>query len=107
MSRVLIKFRSDAGASVLMFGDVAARLLKLMGMSGVVPAAILGKDVAAALAQLQAELAIHGRELASAPAGGAADAAARIDLATRAFPLVKLLQAAAKEQADVIWEQAR
>ncbi|HVC13200.1 MAG TPA: DUF1840 family protein [Burkholderiales bacterium] len=104
---MLVKFRSDAGASVLMFGDVAARLLKLMGMSGVVPAAILGKDVAAALARLQAALAVHGREVAGAPAGGDADAVAGIDLATRAFPLVKLLEAAAKEQADVIWEQAR
>ncbi|HVB49885.1 MAG TPA: DUF1840 family protein [Burkholderiales bacterium] len=104
---MLVKFRSDAGASVLMFGDVAARLLKLMGMSGVVPAAILGKDVAAALARLQAALAVHGREVAGAPGGGDADAAAGIDLATRAFPLVKLLEAAAKEQADVIWEQAR
>ena len=33
-----------------MFGDMAHTLLKMMGTSGTVPGAILGKDVAGALA---------------------------------------------------------
>ena len=102
---MLVKFHSDAGASVLMFGDMAVRLLKLMGMSGAVPGAVLGKDVAGALARLEAALAVHGREVPAAPGG--AEEATRIDLATRAFSLVELLEAAAKDEADVIWEQAR
>jgi hypothetical protein len=97
---MLVKFQSDAGASVLMFGDMAQTLLKMMGTSGTVPGAILGKDVAGAGARQ-----IHGREVPAAP-GERADEAARIDLATRAFSLVELLTAAAKEQADVLWEQA-
>lgn len=102
---MLVKFYSDAGASVLMFGDMAHSLLKMMGMSGAVPGAILGKDVAGALARLNDALAQHGHEVPAAP-GERADEAARIDLATRAFSLVELLKAAAKEQADVLWEQS-
>ena len=102
---MLVKFRSDAGPSVLMFGELATKLLKLMGTSAVVPGAILGKDVAPALAQLKGVLAIHGREVPTAAGSGGEDAA-RIDLATRAFPLVELLEAAAREREDLVWEQA-
>lgn len=102
---MLIKFRSNAGASVLMFGDPAVRLLKLMGMSGAVPGALLGRNVAAALAHLKAELAVHGREVPAAAGGD--EQAERIDLATRAFPLVELLEAATREEEDVVWEQSR
>ena len=38
---VLIKFKTDAYADIIMFGDVAQQLLKMMGHSGTVPSAIL------------------------------------------------------------------
>ena len=50
---MLVTFRSKASADVVMFGDVAVRLIKLMGHSGVVPSAILAEDVGAALCQLK------------------------------------------------------
>lgn len=102
---MLVKFHSDAGPSVLMFGDLAGRLLKMMGTSGMVPGALVGQDVGQALARLKDALAIHGHEIANAGCGGGTEAA-RIDLATRAFPLVELLEVSAREQADFIWEQA-
>ena len=50
---MLIRFRSDAYADIIMFGDVAQRLLKMMGHSGTVPSAILADDVPAALDRLK------------------------------------------------------
>ena len=41
---MLVTFDSKSGA-ITMFGDVAKSLLKLMGQSGDVPGAILGKDI--------------------------------------------------------------
>ena len=46
---MLITFKSDAYADIIMFGDIAERLLKMMGHSGTVPSAILADDVPAAL----------------------------------------------------------
>ena len=50
---MLVTFRSKASADVVMFGDVAVRLIKLMGHSGVVPSAIFAEDVGAALCHLK------------------------------------------------------
>ena len=38
---MLITFSTKASADITMFGDVATRLLKLMGQSGVTPGALL------------------------------------------------------------------
>ena len=46
---MLVTFKSDAYADIMMFGDAAHRLLKMMGHSGTVPSAILADDVPAAL----------------------------------------------------------
>ena len=46
---MLVTFSCSAYADITMFGDVAVRLLKLMGHSGTVPGAILAEDVQAAL----------------------------------------------------------
>ena len=46
---MLVTFKSDAYADIMMFGDAAHRLLKMMGHSGTLPSAILAEDVPAAL----------------------------------------------------------
>jgi len=40
---MIVTFRSKAHADIMMFGDVAVRLLKLMGHSGTVPGRALGR----------------------------------------------------------------
>ena len=57
---MLVTFSSDAYPEFTMFGDVAIRLIKMMGHSGTVPSAILAEDIPAALARLQA--ALQGRD---------------------------------------------
>lgn len=103
---MLVHFKTDAYAGITMFGDIAVRLLKLTGHSGTVPGAIKAEDVPAALARLKEGLGAHGAE--PQPAPSLTDEEERqeppVNLATRAFPLVELLEAAADAHCDVLWD---
>jgi len=100
---VLITFRSKAHADITMFGEVALRLLKMMGHSGTVPGALLPEDIPAAVARLKAALA------QLAPSDGAArddeDEEPVVSLAQRAGPLLQLLEAAARDGVEVMWDR--
>ncbi len=104
---MLVTFKTSAYADITMFGDVAESLLKLMGQSGNVPGAILAQDLRAALATLQQGLAA-GSEKNTPPAAldhtDDDDESARVELTTRAMPLVKLLKAAADAGENVSWD---
>ena len=106
---MLVTFHSNAGASIIMFGDVAVALLKMMGHSGTVPSALLAKDVAAAMASLQRGLTAAGpdakAERDAKPADDDGDAPPPVSLRQRAFPLIELLSAAAEQECDVMWER--
>ena len=98
---MLIRFDSKAG-QMTTFGDVAQKLLKMMGQSGAVPGALLAADIPAAVERLR-------RAVGMAPAGAEKqveeDGEPAVALSQRAFPLIELLERAAKSGADVIWEE--
>jgi len=98
---MLVKFDSKVGG-ITMFGDVAVTLLKAMGNSGTVPGALLATDIPPALERLKAAVA------AAAPAkeGGRDEREPKVSLRQRAYPLIELLERAAKAGADVLWDQA-
>jgi hypothetical protein len=96
---MLIRFDSKVGGFT-MFGDIAVTLLKGMGHSGAVPSALLAKDIPAALKRLEATLTG-----APAAADDEAGKEAKVSLRQRAYPLIDLLDRAAKADADVVWEQ--
>ena len=101
---MLVKFKSNAG-DIVMFGDVAETLLKMMGQSGVLPGALVAKDVPAALERLKRAAAVHSDpDPADAESG---DAEGKVSLKQRAFPLVELLARCVEKKCDVIWEQDR
>jgi hypothetical protein len=104
---VLVTFKTTAYADIVMFADAAQSLLKLMGQSGNVPGAIMGEDVADALDQLQNNLKNHSEpEQPDANAGLDADEESnRVALATRAVPLIELLEAAKAATANVMWDE--
>lgn len=106
---MLVTFHSNAGASITMFGDVAVALLRMMGHSGTVPSALRAKDVPAAMASLQRGLTAAGpdarAERDAKPEDDDADAHPPVLLRQRAFPLIALLAAAAKQECDVMWER--
>ena len=103
---MLVTFRTDAYANITMFGDVAVRLLKLMGHSGTVPSAILARDVPQALERLKAAVAKEKSETAAASTSSTEEEDSdepAVSLANRAFPLIELLEAAAIRKCDVMW----
>ena len=98
---MLIRFDSKAG-SITMFGDVAVNLLRMMGQSGSIPGAILGADIPPALDRLRQAVA----GVQPPPKKDKADDRAEtpVGMQQRAFPLIELLERAAKQGADVVWE---
>lgn len=103
---MLITFRCKAAASITMFGDVAVKLLEMMGQSGTAPGAIQGDDVARALANLRAAIGPPPPPPPVAPAPDAdRGAEAPVALYRRALPLIDLLERAVKAKADVVWEK--
>jgi Domain of unknown function (DUF1840) len=96
---MLVKFDSKVGG-ITMFGDIAVTLLKATGNSGTVPGALLAPDIPAALQRLKAAVG-------EAPAEGAGGdrEEPKVSLRQRAFPLIDLLERAAKAQADVLWDK--
>jgi hypothetical protein len=102
---MLVKFRSDAG-DMTMFGDVAIELLRMMGHSGTVPSAILAKDIPPAVERLK-------RAVATAPApvprndNEEREDGPIVSLRQRAHPLIELLERAAKNGWDVMWDRQR
>ena len=101
---MLVRFRSDAG-DMIMFGEVAVALLKMMGQSGSVPGAILAADIPAALARLQSAVATQ-KDAPRAPRE-AENGEPPVSLRQRTFPLIELLQRAVRKNADIIWEEER
>jgi len=106
---MLVTFRSKAWGNVTMFGDVAETLLKMMGHTGTVPSALLARDIPAALARLKQGLDAAGPEESgkqSARAGADdEDAQPPVGIRLRAYPLIELLSAAAKQECDVMWDK--
>ena len=102
---MLVTFSCPAYADITMFGDVAVHLLKLMGHSGTVPSALLADDVAPALARLEAALASGETEMQSDASPADDDDEPPVGLDQRAFPLLELLKAAAKDHCNVMWDK--
>jgi len=104
---MLITFRTKAYADITMFGQVALTLIRLMGHSGSVPGAILAADVPAALGKLRAGAAASPDAPAPGPSSGHGDDSEEppVTLAHRALPLIALLEAAARDGCDVMWDK--
>ncbi len=98
---MLVTFTTKAYADITMFGDVALTMLKMMGHSITVPGAILAADVPAALSRLTAAIEA---EKDSPPVQDADADEPAVSVRNRALPLINLLAAAAKAEANVMWK---
>lgn len=90
-----------------MFGDVAIKLLRMMGHSGTVPGAIAAEDVEDALERLKAAVAREPDQPASAAERPDDEAEPVVSLRQRAFPLIQLLEAAARDDCYVRWDSGK
>ncbi|AOU96964.1 hypothetical protein BI364_02125 [Acidihalobacter yilgarnensis] len=103
---MLVTFTCSAYADITMFGDVAVRLIKMMGHSGTIPSAIVAEDVAAALGRLKLALdAVSPAEETASTQNNEDESA--VSLRHRAMPLIDLLMAAAAKQVNVMWDSNR
>jgi len=108
---MLVTFRTSAYADITMFGTAAVSLLKLMGHSGTIPGALLAADIPDALERLQAAIAASGAdnpeqaEVSDSYDDKDDDEPAPVPMATRAQPLLALLEAARDAGENVMWDE--
>jgi len=104
---MLVTFRTDAYANITMLGDVALTLIRLMGHSDVVPGAILAADIPTALNNLKRAIGEQpiSADLTDEASADPEDENQKVSLANRAYPLLELLTAAAKDECDVMWDK--
>ena len=108
---MLVTFHSDAAADVIMFGDIARKLIAILGKDpddgkGIVtveqlPAAI--ERLKAAIAEDKARQAGHVEDEEAAQEQGHTGMAAPVGLAQRAWPLLDMLEHSQREQVVVTW----
>ncbi|MCU0735538.1 MAG: DUF1840 domain-containing protein [Methylotetracoccus sp.] len=102
---MLITFESKVGR-ITLFGDAATQLIRMMGRSGTVPSALLAAEIPEALANLRQ--ALDAADASAAEESAEDEDETRktppVSLRQRAFPLIKLLEDAAREGSDVMWQ---
>ena len=109
---MLITFSSSAHGDITYHSDVALHLLKMMGRDETVPSALYAEDVQAALERLRSALAaaestaISPSTSSSTPTSEDDDEDERpaVSIASRALPLIELLESAIRAQCPVKWE---
>ncbi|MCA0403730.1 MAG: DUF1840 domain-containing protein [Proteobacteria bacterium] len=97
---MLVTFTCKEYENITMFGDIATKLIKMMGHSGTTPGAIKGEDVAEALNNLEKALGKKSPETNAEDAEGEPV----VSLRNRAIPLLNMLKKAAANKADIMWK---
>ncbi|MBR9866676.1 MAG: DUF1840 domain-containing protein [Oceanospirillales bacterium] len=100
---MLVTFSCPVYGKITLFGDVALKLLKMMGHSQTVPGALLADDIPAALTCLEKNIATEIPSPQETKESGYDDEPS-VSLSHRAFPLIELLKAAQKAGCNVMWD---
>ncbi|MFH4399482.1 DUF1840 domain-containing protein [Vibrio diabolicus] len=104
---MLITFRCHSHSNVTMFGDIAIKMIKMMGHSGSVPGSISAQDIPDALSRLTSALATQEaieQNNSQAMEEDEEQEEQTVSLGRRAFPLIELLKSAIKEECEVMWD---
>ena len=99
---MLVTFSTKSYSNIMMFDDIATRLLHMMGNSATIPGALVADEVPEALRQLKSALNMEGGPQIAADASDEAEHL--VILRHRALPMVDLLENAAKKGNDVMWK---
>ena len=108
---MIVTFKSPASGDVIMFGDVAHRMMEIMGKEagdkGIVTVEQLPDAIARLRAAIAADKAQHaGKADEDLPQSEAADGGGKRDyvsLAQRAAPLLELREWSLKKEKPVVW----
>ena len=101
---MLVTFSTKSYSNIMMFDDIATRLLHMMGNSATIPGALVADDVPEALRQLKGALHIEDGRPQIAAADDGDEPEHLVSLRHRALPLVELLENAANKGNDVMWK---
>ena len=100
---MIVTFKSKAAADVIMFGDVAHELMKVMGKDPDAKGILTVEQLPDAIAALRAAAA-HDKQ---AGRGGDDEdtppMAQRVGIAQRAVPLLELMERSLKKNTPVVW----
>ncbi|HMM54051.1 MAG TPA: DUF1840 domain-containing protein [Candidatus Desulfobacillus sp.] len=107
---MLIVFKSKAAGDVMMFGDVAYALMRIMGKPAEPRGIVTVEQLPAAIASLKAAVAQDKaenpvidhdeRRFEKTPEGGKREV---VSLARRAVPLIELLEYSLRDGVPVVW----
>jgi hypothetical protein len=111
---MIVTFQSPASGDVIMFGDVAQRMMKLMGKDVTDKGIITVEQLPDAVARLKAAIEEDKRQRAGVQeedqpltekvgAGGTANSRPFVTLTQRAVPLLELLEWSLKKKKPVVW----
>ena len=103
---MLITFKTTASyPEITMFGEVALKLLEMMGRRPTVPSAIGAEDIPQALQSLRDGIAAADAALEDQPPSDEEEGdERRVSLHNRAVPLIEMLEAAEREGVALMWE---
>ena len=103
---MLITFKTTASyPEITMFGEVALKLLEMMGRRSTVPSAIGAEDIPQALQSLRDGIAAVDAALEDQPPSDEEEGdERRVSLHNRAVPLIEMLEAAEREGVALMWE---
>ncbi|MEK7737843.1 MAG: DUF1840 domain-containing protein [Pseudomonadota bacterium] len=108
---MIVIFQSKAAGDVIMFGDVAYRLMEIMGKEMAAKGIVTVEQLPQAIARLKAAIAkdkasragLGGEEppqFEETPEGGKR---AFVSLTQRAVPLIELLELSLQKNVPVVW----
>jgi hypothetical protein len=102
---VIVTFKSKAAGDVIMFGDAAHALMKIMGKDADPKGIITPEQLPAAIAALKAAIDENRRQPGPDEEAEAEKPAMTqtVTLAQRAIPLLELLEWAQKKNTPVTW----
>lgn len=106
----LVIFRSKAAADIIMFGENARRIFEIIGRPESPRGVITAEQVPDALQRLTAAVEQEKGQQSAAPGREGSEESAThgaqargVTFSQRAFPLIEMLRAAQKKNADVTW----
>ncbi|MBS7809078.1 DUF1840 domain-containing protein [Variovorax sp. PCZ-1] len=100
---MLYKFKSKAGADVIMLEPTGRQVLGIIGKGPQAQGILLPEQMLAAKAALQAAIAQDEQAAADAEDEDEDTVRQRISLRTRAWPLVSLIERSLKEETPITW----
>ena len=111
---MIVTFQSPASGDVIMFGDVAKRMMELMGKAVTDKGIVTVEQLPDAVARLKAAIEDDKQQRAGLPEedlpqtepigdGGGKGSRPFVSLAQRAVPLLELLEWSLKKKKPVVW----